>query len=350
MAEIQSLEELRAENAAKEDGDNQVKTNVQEVRKPSLDVEPDSEVTDTLESDDHQEGSEQDGEVESWMQADEATSESDQGGFKPNHEAAKKRQIIKSLKGSLNEKDDELSQLREELERLKSAAAPKQQVENQLPPRPKREDFDYDDDAYDNAIDEWNDKKLELKLSSHTQSYQQKQQQEQQQKAQSEAMQQAIDDHYARASELVAQGKVSAELYTQADTTVRKALQEFSGNGDQMADTLISSLNNLGEGSEKVMYQLGVNPSKLNEFLGLLRRDPTGLAASAYLGRLQASITEPQKRKSSAPKPASAVNGDSGGDGLAGKLKQQYSKEQDVGKRISMKRKAKADGVDVSNW
>lgn len=338
-----TLEQLKEENA-KRDAEKveteEAQQNVETVTATTEEAE--IEAVDT-------ELEEGDVETESWMQTEEATSNDDQkGGFKPNHEAARTR---KRLKAKLSEKDDELEQLRIENERLKSGNTDKP-TQSQLPPRPKREDFDYDDDAYDNAIDEWNDKKFEAKLNSHQQKSYETQAQEAQRKAHDKRVNDSLDGHYDRVNKLVNDGKINEDAYNAAETNVRNAMERINkGAGDLVTNNLITTLNNIGEGSEKVMYQLGVNPSKLRELEEKIQQDPSGFTAVAYLGALQARISSPSKRRSEAPKPASKVEGEGGKRGNSGTLKKAYDKaEGDVQSRITLKRQARAQGIDTSNW
>lgn len=346
-----TLDELKAENAAKEAEANSepIEDKKEIIEDEYVEVKEESkadEVEGSTEDNDEKEA-----ELESWqLTEDTETSEDDQkSGFVPNHEAAKRRKQAKALKGELKEKDSELEELRKQVEALKSGNAPQAEAPKQLT-RPTREQFDYDDDAYDAALEKYYDDKLEQKLSSHQSNTTEKQQEAQQRKA-AEAQQKSLDDHYERASQLVADGKVTADSYRNADTLVRQSLESmFPERGDHMTNALISTLNNLGEGSEKVMYQLGVNPAKMQELQNKLAIDPSGLAASAFLGQLQSQIQTPNKRRSQAPKPSAKADGEGGSSGKGGTLLKQYNKSDDLQTRMNLKRKAKSQGVDTSKW
>lgn len=339
-----SLKELKAQNADPEDAPV-----VEVVEEVEAEVKPEPEVVKPVaevEETEAGEAEEEEGEQESWMQAEEAeTSEDGKSGFVPNHGVAA---VKRKLKAKLEKKDDELAQIRAELEAIKQGSHVQSAPKSDAPPRPKREDFDYDDDKYDAAIDEWNDKRFEAKLSSHSQVSQRQQQESQR----AEQLKKTIDSHYDRAAQLVESGKVSEEDYMSADRNVRLALDEvFPGHGDSVADGLIGTLNLTGDHSEKVMFQVGRNPAVKDKLISLLRSDPNGLAASAYLGSLQNSIQSPTKRKSNAPRPAKPVNGEGAKGGPAGVIHKEYMKATDDPQaRISLKRKAKAQGIDVRNW
>jgi hypothetical protein len=335
-----SLKELKEQNASEVVEEEAVEEVIE-----TAEAEND-ELAGETEADPVEKQEEAEEEPESWMQAEDAEiSEGDQkGGFVPNHGVAAVR---RKLKAKLNDVKDENTELKARIEALESGRVQPSESD-QLPPRPKREDFDYDDDKYDAAVDEWNDKKLDAKLSRHTQTASQKAQAE---KAHND-LKQSIDGHYDRASKLVESGKISEDSYLNADRVVRQTMDRIAqGQGDAITDSLISTLSNMGDGSEKVMYQLGVNPTKLARLESLMRSDSSGLSAAAYLGTLQSSITTTNKRRSSAPKPASKVDGEGGSGGPEGALRKEYEKAgDDVQARISIKRKAKRQGIDTNQW
>ncbi len=354
---MQTLHELKAENAAKEENneDKQVndlqgadKDEFVEVDESGAEVKTESKAT--------EDGAKDKVEIESWMQAEETETSEDekQGGFKPNHEAASRRKKSKALRGELNDTKDENAELKARIAALESGDAPKAEQQEQLAPRPTREQFDFDDEAYDAAVDDWNDKKLDMRLNAHTENSQAKAQQESQQRAQQETLTKNLDSHYERAQKLIDDGKITEESFRNSDVVVRRSMESiFPNGGNQIADSLISTLNSLGDGSEKVMYQLGVNPSKMQELQNLLVKDPSGLSAMGFLGQLQANITTPKPRRSQTPSPGSKVDGEGGNNGAAGTLKKQYDKmgdNDDIQGRITLKRKARKDGVDTSNW
>ena len=338
MAEKLTLAELKAKNAAEEETEQETEVveveEQQDTKVTIAPVEPDVEETDEEESED----------VESWMQEEVANPDDDDGdsGFKPNREAAAVR---KKLKAKLHEKDDELESLKAEIERLKSGSTTAPQTELK---RPKLEDFDYDEEAYNAAMDDYYDKRVDTKLESKQSVQQQREAAERQKKA----LEEAVDRHYTRAAKLVEEGKVSEEKYTQADRAVRESFERIAkGNGDKIVDSLIKTLDSLGEGSEKVFYQLGVNPAKMQEVANLFATDPSGLSTVAYLGKLQASIQSPTKRKSSAPAPSPELKGSGSTKSPGEALLKRYKKAgSNVQARLDIKREAKRQGIDTRNW
>ena len=347
MKVTKSLKELKEENAQTETTEVETVEDMQSLDTVTATTE---EVEDEAVNTELDDAESNEVETESWMQTEEANSDDDhKSGFKPNHEAAKTR---KRLKAKLNEKDSELESMRAELEQLRSGKVEPQT--EALPPRPKREDFDYDDDKYDAAVDEWSDKKIDARFKTNSQKSNEAQQKEAAQQARLKHVETSLNGHYSRVDKLVGTGKVSQDAYDSAETNVRNAMEIMHPQlGDQVTDNLITTLNSIGEGSEKVIYQLGINPSKLLELKNKIASDPSGFTAVAYLGSLQAQISTPTRKRSSAPKPASNVSGEGGASGQAGamqKLHAKAGKAGDIQTRIRLKRKAKAQGIDTSNW
>ena len=348
-----SFEELKAENAK-----NEIETeNNQAVTEQGVldEKNVNEEITDN--ADDEQKDSTEDGEtngtdLESWQQTGDETPKSDQTGFIPNAEAKKRRIENTELRGAAKEKDSEIELLQKKIADYEAGITPIQtQSAPQLAPRPKIEDFDYDEARFQQAQDDWNDERIEQKFNSMSQTRGQQQAQEQKQVEAQKQQQASLNDHYARAGKLVDSGAVNAERFKSADTNVRRAIDSvFAGQGDQMANSIIATLNSLGEGSEKVIYSLGVNNSKLNEFVGILQGDPSGLQMMAYLGKLHSEVQDPKKRRSNAPAPASKLNSDSATKGNNGSLQKRYSKAVNVQERLDLKRAARKAGEDVSNW
>ena len=351
----QSLKELKAENAAAEAATNDapVKDKKEIIKDEYVEVVEQVKAEDTS-SKPEDEGS-QEVELEGWQLTEEAEASDDEqkGGFVPNHEAAKRRKKNQALRGEIKEKDSELDDLRKQVEALQSGTAPKVEQEQAALVRPTREQFDYDDDLYDAAVDKFYDEKLDRKIDSRTKDSTERATQANQQQAFADNQKKNLDAHYERAGKLVEDGKLTEESFRNADTLVRRALDSLNpGYGDALTDNLISTLNSLGDGSEKVMYQLGVNPAKLQELQNKLITDPSGLSASMFLGQLQAKAQTPSKRRSQAPTPGSKVEGEGGNNGNVSTSQKQYNKidDNDVQARISFKRQAKKSGIDTSNW
>lgn len=338
---MKTLAELKAENAAAEESvTEEVETTLPEM------VEEAEEVIDEPEEaaeEDEDSGESQESEpVEAWMQSEE------EGETVPVAVLAKTRS---KLKGKIGEKDSEIEKLRAEIESLKGGNVQQQSNQSAIPPRPKREDFDYDDEKYDEAVDEWQMKRFQAQQAQQNQ----QQQVTAQQQAQLDAIKKASDAHYQKADELVNSGLVTAESYLNADNAVRSVFEaQFPGQGDTVTDAIISQLSSVGEGSEKVMYYLGKNPSALNALKSKLATDATGMQAMAYLGSLMSKVTSaPTKKVSQAPKPATRLKGEEATTTAAKPMQKKYAQAHKSGNRqlaFNIKREARQKGIDTSNW
>jgi len=251
----------------------------------------------------------------------------------------------RKLKGKIGDRDSEIQELRREIEDLKNVRS--------IPPkdktlvRPKEANFD-SLEQFDQALEEYEDKRLDNKLSvAQTQKSIYTRQTQAQEK-----LGRDVDAHYERAGKLVVDSGISADSYRQADEVVRNAVEAIKPNlGDVIVDQIISLL---GEGSEKVLYKLGVNKVLRGELISLLIEDPNGLKATAFLGEQKAKISHTTKRRSSAPAPASDING--GDVNVTGKERAHKKKYTDAhGKgnlqaAYNAKKAARAAGVDTSEW
>ena len=351
-----SFKELKEENAALE---AEAESNQNVIGQDAQDEESANEDVDINADESHEDGTEdgsEDGEtLEAWQQTEaEDTSTDDQqsSGFVPNSEAAKRRKQNQALKGTVKEQESELDILRKENEELRAGVTPViKPTEPTLSKRPDIADYDYDQAKFDTANDEWMDQRLEMKIKNLNQSTYQQQEQEQTQLKAQQQQKQAIDDHYARVNKLVESKQVKPDQYKMADTNFRHALESvFPNAGDQNADRIIATLNSLGEGSEKVIYSLGRNNKKLNELIGSINADQSGLQMMALLGKLHSEVQDPKKRRTNAPQPASTLSGDVQSKGGRNSLYKQWDKSKDVQTRVSLKRQARKAGEDVSKW
>lgn len=336
-----TLEELKRENAEAETAEvtaPQAEIETEETKAAVVETEETEEVAETSEE------ATEEAPVETWMQAEEQTSDNGDQVPVSKHVAVKHK-----LKGTIKEQVSEIEQLKAQIEELKTSpitppATPA--AASEIGARPKLDDYDYDDDRYNAALDAWYDAKMEAKLLGQQQTVQQNtQQQEVAQK-----LTQSVDDHYKRAATLIETAGIKPELYQTADTSVRRAIEAVKpGQGEQITDFIISTL---GEGSEKVMYKLGIDSTAQAELQSKLINDPSGMQAMAYLGRLSEKVNAPVKRKSKAPAPAATLQGDAQGDGSAASkaMLKKYKAAKDTQSRFDVRREARKAGVDVSNW
>jgi hypothetical protein len=109
----------------------------------------------------------------------------------------------------------------------------------------------------------------------------------------------------------------------------------------------------LGEGSEKVLYFLGNNKNALNELKSSLVDDKSGMRLAIYLGQQKERLTTPRKKMSRAPAPGTVLKGDGGGGLKASAAKKKYDAAHKSGKSqdaYTLKKQARAAGIDVSKW
>lgn len=340
---MKTLEELKAENAAAEEEANSI-PQVEEEKTETAEEETETDESGQIAESEQEETGEETSEA--WMQSDEQTSQEKDAekSFTGSDIAAAKHKLRSKLE---KRHDGEVEKLRTEIKRLKDQGSTEQQI--QIPPRPKIEDFNYDEEAHQVAIDKWGDARLEAKVKQVTTGQQQTVRHQQD----VEAFNRTIDQHYERAGKLAEESGITAEVYQQSDLVVRSAIEQaMPDQGDLVTEQLIATL---GEGSEKVMYYLGRNKNELNALQSALLADPSGMKAIFLLGRISSKINSPQKRTSRAPKPATQIRGDEGASLSAdGKtLKKAYQaadKSGDAQARFNARREARKAGIDVSNW
>ena len=282
---------------------------------------------------------------ESWMLDDEGKAPDPEKKYTDTDA----KHIRQKYKGKINDLKDENEELRRQIE-----TAPRgqkqitgQNVDTSIK-EPARADFK-DDMAYLEA-------RQDYKMEVHAAEQETRHQSQQVHQKQTEAKQnltKAVDAHYMRADQLVTQSGIAPEKYQQADTIVRQALDSvFPEAGDGVVDSLIARM---GEGSEKVIFNLGVNAARRTELLQHLRDDPSGIAAAVFLGDLKGKLAAPAKRQSQAPAPGKGnLNGDGKGEGgkkraLLKKYREAH-KKNDGQSAFNAKKEAKALGIDVSKW
>jgi hypothetical protein len=331
----QSLAELKEENAVEE-----VKTEAApQVAEEEAEIEAvdagSEEVKEVAESPDDEPG---EAETEDWMRTDEDVDKK----FTDQDIAAAKNKFKAKLE---RKHDEEMQDLRAENARLKSGP---QSVEAQ--PKPTRDQF-YDavdpDEAYLDAVLDWKQDQSSAKGAVQANQAEAVRRQD----AHQQEVNTSVDQHYERAVSLATESGISSELYQSADMNVRSAIEAvLPKQGDAVTDLLIA---NLGEGSEKVFYNLGVNETNRNKLSELLRTDPGGLKAAMYLGSLKAELTAPSKRTTNTRKPAANASGDTAPTGDDKSFKQKYDKANksgDTQSAFTARMNAKQAGVNVTTW
>lgn len=337
-----TLKELKAENALEEQQKAEAAPQAEEAEVESEEV---AEVVEEEAQDDAEveapESAETD--VEAWQQTEEE-------GVEPKFTDSDIGTVKRKLRAKLEKKhDSETEALRAEIKALKKNVAP--QAAPQAPTgKPKREDF-YDandpDEAYTDALVDW---RLNNQAANQTKQAAEQEQQRLQQEQQRNITSK-VDEHYTRAAELTKTSGISEDVYRQADQNVRRAVESVAPNmGDSITDALISKI---GGDSEKVMYYLGRNQTKLLEFEKALRSDSSGIEAAMMLGEIKRDLTKPLKRKSNAPTPAPSLKGDESSAGKDSALLRKYKeahKAKNTQKAFDIKREAKKAGVNTRNW
>jgi hypothetical protein len=330
-----SLEELKRENAGLESEVEE--TPNPEVEKQEEAVEETEVESENTEGSEESEGTEEES-IEPWMRCDDQTSQKDE--TVPVSDLIKMRQ---KLKGKNQDQKQEIEELKTEIKNLK-ANAPQPVVSAAA--KPKREDFlDADDpeEAYIDALSDW-------KISQSAAIESQRKQRKQQEKAQAE-VQKRVDDHLERAAKLCSDHKLSTDIYLSADSKFRDAVNSAfpEAKENAMPDAIISQI---GDGSEKLVMYIGNSERRSGELQSALMRDPSGLAAMRLIGKWESEIQVPKTRVSKAQKPAVRVKPGESADVSSG-LRKKYQSHHDKGnaqKAFEVKRAAKAQNIDTSNW
>jgi hypothetical protein len=278
------------------------------------------------------------------LEAGDEPGESGEGGDNPKPEKSLKAK--KKLQRKLKEADEEKEALRAENERLKAAQAAPAAKPTGRPVRPKELDFDTDEE-YEAALDQYDADIFDWRQSERVKQRETTKAQE----SQATQIKEGVDSHFERAEKLLEESGISPEKYSASNVAVRSAIDSIApGKGDFITDYLISEM---GEGSEKVFYQLGVNATERNKLVTLLTKDPSGVRAAFFLGQKKEQLTKPKRPKSNARPPASSVKGDAPTSSKGAAMKRAYDKAVKSGSGQAMynaKKEAKAAGIDVSKW
>ena len=336
----QTLEELRAENAAAEAAANPAPQadNTEANLEAAAGLNTDDDLAEGGEGEDGKQA-----EPEAWMKGDDQESQEAGKKFTDSDVGAAKAKLRAKLE---KQHQSELDQMRAQLEELRSKSVVQQPAD-----KPKRDQFydqDDPDEAYMEALSDW---KLNQRLAQQQAGNQQYEAQRKQLEAH-QKISSSVDQHYERAAVLAAKSGITPELYQSADKRVREAVQGVFGgdSGEHITNALIASL---GEGSEKVLYKLGVSPKSLAELTSKLASDPSGIQASIYLGRLSAELTTPTHKRSNTPAPATNVQGDANTTDVSKGLHRKYleaHKRGDTQAAFDARAEAKAKKINVNSW
>lgn len=324
---------MKAENAkAEQDALEQTASESEEIEAEAVEVE--SQEVEEVAEPSSTEGEET--ETPSWMLSDEQQSEQEEQTFTSHDIAAAK----KKLKVKLSEKDEEIQSKDEEIAQLKAqlnGAAPKQEVKAP----PTLESVDYDEAKFAQAMQEYTMSQVDARIQTSQKSADlQRQRQLQQQKVDND-----VNAHLERVVKLSKDSGIDLDTYQKAELNVRQVIQQSVGgdlNADIIADNLISLI---GEGSEKIFYQIGVNQKVRNEFQSKLMEDPNGIKAAMYLGGLKAGLNNTVKNRSTARKPAKSAEGGEGAAASEAAFKRKYQKAKAGQERFNIVKEAVKAGI-----
>src|SRR6185369_12086435 len=248
MADVQSLADLKKENEAAEQAaaDQVAATQKAAEEKEKAEIEADDPpppIPEKKEPDDTVAGADAD-----WAKPDD---EQPPAKFTDSDVA----QVRRKYKGKLRETESEVERLKKENEELrKKPAAPAPTTGD----KPQRDSF-ASDDEYQEALAAY---VVDTRLASQHQTQVAEQQRRAREEAQAET-EQAVETHYERAAKLAETASITPDAFKEADYRVRAAIDSvFDKAGDTITDNLIARL---GAGSEKVMYNLGVNKARREE-------------------------------------------------------------------------------------
>ena len=184
--------------------------------------------------------------------------------------------LPKKLRNEIKERDRQLVVMRQKLEDAQKTSAP---APVEVGPKPRLEEFDYDEDKHGAALDEWSDRKVQAAI--------------QQQTATSD------DGLVEEAQADVAKFQQGIQSLTFADA---KAVTESVG--EAMPAALQYVVAAVAIDSATFMYALGKHPAKLQELLAI--KNPTKQIAAIV--RMEASMKVGQSRKAPEPDRASKGN------------------------------------------
>jgi len=223
MPDVQSLEELQAQNAAEEAAQAQ-QPEVEEIdakEAPELEAAQ-PETT---------EGGEVEEPEEDWLKEDGAEEEKKQSDLVP---AAVLAETRRKLRGQVSEKDAEIQRLQAELDQAKSSVAPSAQ---DLELEVAVESWEYDGDNYPRYKAELDARNARKIMQAESARAQQAQMIEQEQREIAEQ----FNRHYDRVAQLVAGGKITAEKFKEAEANLITKLNQMTGAGEAVMKKFVAS-------------------------------------------------------------------------------------------------------------
>lgn len=254
---------------------------------------------------------------------------------------------LQKIKAQKREKEDEIKELRDELEQLKTnrVNTPVLQQQNETyVPAPSLSQYDYDEDKYAEAMANYVASKTREETSRQLEEQRNKHSQQQQ----LASLSKKVEGHIERADDFISKNNASgltADMYITAETAVRNSLDP---NNSGIVDQIVA---HMGNGSEKVMYYLGRNAGELLRVQQELQQDHSGISALMHLGSLKEKLNQKQSHKvSSAPPPENVLSGDvsSTVDTNLQKAYEKAAQSGDVQKMVSVKAEARRNGIKIN--
>ena len=228
------------------------------------------------------------------------------------------------LRQQLTGKDAENQLLRMQLEDLQRKSAPAK------PQMPTLEQFGYDEQRYAQAMADWVRQDVAPSVFDQKLSELEETRQQEQAKQQRDA---ALESHYQRADQL------KVKDYEATEEAVIGI----------MGQELVTEIAATVDESANLLYYLGKNPSKAEEFKRMFDENPA--KATYALGKFAGGLTVKPASKKSTPAPDTPLNG-GGSPGLSWsqRLEKAEKLAEKTGDRthvVSVKKAAKAAGVNL---
>ena len=288
------------------------------------------------------EGGEPQEELEDWQKPDDEETQKNDLVPLAKHLDVKNR-LKEKAATELSQKDAEIEELKRQLEARQTQALP--QVDD-LEIAVEMWEFQGDPSQYPRYVAEVNARNA-LKL----QALEARKAQAQQKQSQAQAFVAAgIDKHYERAAELISTDpRVTEEKFKAAENAVIKLVDSLTGGiGKTLLDNFIARL---GKGSEKVIYNLGINAEAQREFEDALKSDETGFMAAMFLAEKRAKFeSKPVTKPTPAPKPDTPLVGKASSFGAEQKEYEKAHASGDAEKAFDIKMAAKKKGINTSKW
>lgn len=327
-----SLEELRAQVEAEE---VEATEEVIELQAESVEEEAEAETEQT-------EGAELSDDFELELEGEPEPSQQkkqnpievqlEQALFKLNKERHKKK-----------EAKSELEQVKQELAELKQQLVAKPQpatIPTEHMGEPKFPDM------YDPGIDGDRDKysKAVAKYLADMNKYNSRHSEAEQAQANRKQQLEEVTRNLAvRAAKFSTEHKVSVDRVADALNRATAAID----SAVNLDGALAWLLDSVGDGGERVAYHIGTNKAAEEQIVGMLKADPTGIKAAAYMARLADKLKpKASKQISKAPEPDQPLQGDAA-TMSAQRLQEAYDKETDFNKLRAIRKKARELGVTL---